>query len=355
MLHYALNMHPLCTVDLRKKNKTRRILSLHNDRFSSIENPHSRPIRTLELDKQEYRYLLSASQEGNICIYDTVENCSLSTVNASQEISSGGWFVYDTGLFFTAGLNIVLWDTNFMRPAMQFNFQDCVVHQAKMSQDLKIAAGTSSGEIAICDIRSGIVSHHLYGHRGDVSSIDWHPLNFNYIASGSFDKTIRIWDIRMGRTALIMNAKEVDIESGNSVTYAHDESVKNVCFSNSGLVMYSSALDRSICAWNSTTGERIKPLQIESRMKGSYSSINVCLDDQFLFLPSRSDVFIYDLENDSMIHSISTIADISAVLFEEHREFRIWTGDKYGNIVRYDSSTEENIRPVVSLSSEWID
>ena len=43
----------------------------------------------------------------------------------------------------------------------------------------------------------------LAGHHSDVSTVLWHP-NGDLLASGSDDRTIRLWDVRDGRPRRIL-------------------------------------------------------------------------------------------------------------------------------------------------------
>lgn len=41
------------------------------------------------------------------------------------------------------------------------------------------------------------------GHTSDVDMVRWHP-NCHYIASGSSDRTVRLWDVRTGECARLL-------------------------------------------------------------------------------------------------------------------------------------------------------
>jgi transcription initiation factor TFIID subunit 5 len=38
----------------------------------------------------------------------------------------------------------------------------------------------------------------MVGHQGDVDVVRWHP-NCQYLATGSCDRTVRLWDVASGR------------------------------------------------------------------------------------------------------------------------------------------------------------
>lgn len=43
---------------------------------------------------------------------------------------------------------------------------------------------------------------HAAGHQSDVDVVQWHP-NSHYIATGSSDRSIRLWDVRDSSTARV--------------------------------------------------------------------------------------------------------------------------------------------------------
>lgn len=43
----------------------------------------------------------------------------------------------------------------------------------------------------------------LVGHHSDVSTVRWHP-NSHYVATGSHDRTVRLWDVRDGKSQRIL-------------------------------------------------------------------------------------------------------------------------------------------------------
>jgi WD40 repeat protein len=68
-----------------------------------------------------------------------------------------------------------------------------------VSPDAKnVAVGNESGEIVIADLTSGEITQTLRGHINLITSIAYSP-DGRFLASGSYDGTIRIWD-RDGRT-----------------------------------------------------------------------------------------------------------------------------------------------------------
>lgn len=84
--------------------------------------------------------------------------------------------------------------------------------------------------------------HTYRGHKKVVRKIELFPSYGHLLLSGSFDSTVKIWDVYNKRTCMR--------------TYmGHSEGVNDVQFSNDGDCFISSSLDRHIKLWDTETGK----------------------------------------------------------------------------------------------------
>lgn len=90
------------------------------------------------------------------------------------------------------------------------------------------------------------------GHRGDVLAVAFHPSSNSIIASGSGDRTARIWDIS--------NPDRVTsrVLGGPDDPSRHTEEVYSVAFSPSGEELATSSLDNSVRIWDPRSGRMIR-------------------------------------------------------------------------------------------------
>lgn len=98
----------------------------------------------------------------------------------------------------------------------------------------------------------GELRQSLYGHEGEISAIAISP-NDDIIASGSLDKTIKIWHLKTGK--LLSNF------DSRLIWGAHTEGIFDLCFSPDGKTLASSSQDGKIRVWDLRTQDRPRTLK----------------------------------------------------------------------------------------------
>ncbi|MBI5628636.1 MAG: pentapeptide repeat-containing protein, partial [Candidatus Rokubacteria bacterium] len=81
---------------------------------------------------------------------------------------------------------------------VQLGVSNAVSSVAFHPDGMLIAAGSWDGSIRIYDVPAGKLRRVLAGHGGPVHSVAWHP-DGTKLASGSEDNTIRVWEASSGR------------------------------------------------------------------------------------------------------------------------------------------------------------
>src|SRR6266516_615038 len=78
------------------------------------------------------------------------------------------------------------------------------INQIAWSPDGRIlASGSKDKTIRLWDAKTGEARRTLKGHSDSILSVAWSP-DGRILASGSADKTIRLWDAQMGQTLLML-------------------------------------------------------------------------------------------------------------------------------------------------------
>jgi serine/threonine protein kinase len=124
------------------------------------------------------------------------------------------------------------------------------VNSVAFSPDGKIlASGSYDKTIKLWDVGTGREIYTLQGHSSYVNSIAFSP-DGKILASGSDDKTIKLWNVTT-------KARIRTIE-------AHSDSVRSVTFSPDSKILASGSSDKTIKLWDMRTGEQIRTLQAHS-------------------------------------------------------------------------------------------
>jgi WD40 repeat protein len=76
-------------------------------------------------------------------------------------------------------------------------------------------------------------THILSGHKKKVDSIQFHPTAANILASGSSDKTVKIWDIETGKELF-------------SVDNHHGDGITSISWNYNGSLLATVAKDKKI-------------------------------------------------------------------------------------------------------------
>jgi WD40 repeat protein len=104
----------------------------------------------------------------------------------------------------------------------------------------------SSGNVVLLYDQSGKIITTFRGHTTTIWSLSLHP-SFMSFATGSFEKTVRLWEFGKPRF--------VNQLSG------HEENNLAVCYSPCGRYLLSGSLDETIRVWDTKTGETIQVLR----------------------------------------------------------------------------------------------
>ena len=186
-------------------------------------------------------------------------------VSGSRKIIKGKYF-WNTDTYYG---EVIIWDANSGQILKTMKGHTDYAWSVCWSPDGKyLASGSWDKTVKIWDVNSGMCIRTLKGHYFDVYSVCWSP-DGKYLASGSRDANIIIWDANSG--------KELQTLEG------HSDSVFSVSWSPDGKYLASGSADRTIKIWDANSGERLQTL------KGHLAYVNsVCWSPDGKCLASSS-------------------------------------------------------------------
>ncbi len=298
---------------------------------------HTSFLSVLDFDACERRFLLAGGADGSVYIHDLADfggkkglpggkprlvahvgrsssHCHRQSVTAAQ------WLPHDLGVFVTGGGDGVVkfWDADRLLPADIYGLESgiCCLHLSPAAHQL-LAAGTVGSEyVRLVDARSGSTTHTLRGGMGHtkapVAACRWSIRDEHVLATGGFDGTVCLWDVRRGRSCLrsldynniaVPSRKSKGItkrKSGsNNVKdgrgVSHDGAVNGLAFSEDGLSLYSFGCDGRLRQWCMETGRNLKAKlprlinpAVSVRKSALHSNVSLLVSDFFLFVVTNS-------------------------------------------------------------------
>ena len=127
------------------------------------------------------------------------------------------------------------------RKAMSLKGHTSSVRSVAYSPDGKrIVSGSYDKTVKVWDAATGQDLLSLKGHTGGVSSVAYSP-DGKRIVSGSYDKTVKVWDAATGQELLSLKG--------------HMHSVASVAYSPDGKRIVSGSQDKTVKVWDAATGQ----------------------------------------------------------------------------------------------------
>ncbi|KAG8677869.1 hypothetical protein FPOAC1_003897 [Fusarium poae] len=236
-------------------------------------------------------------------------------------------------------------------PKVEANWDACLltleghsswVNSVVFSHDSKkVASGSHDKTIRIWDAETGECERELKGHTGHIYSVVFSH-DSKKVASGSDDKTIRIWDVETGECE-----RELEGDTGHiySVVLSHDS--KKVA---------SGSDDKTIRIWDAETGE------CERELKGHTSyiySVVFSHDSKKVASGSHDETIrIWDVETGECERELEGDTDwVSPVVFSHDskkvasgsydKTIRIWDAETGGCACEPDDDYTDDVYSVV--------
>lgn len=181
-----------------------------------------------------------------------------------------------------------------------------------------LVVGFIDSTIAVCDITEKILVTKLEGHSESVNAIAI-STNMKFIASGSSDNHIRVWEFRLGR---------------NQVLRGHRSSVDAIVITKDDKLLVSGGLDKTIRIWILLEGIEIGILTGHTDL---ISTISLSKNQHFLITGSKDHtVRAWDICTKREIALLGEVEkEITCITFFNNSRFAI-SGSTDGRICVWD-------------------
>ncbi|PWI64590.1 hypothetical protein PCL_09520 [Purpureocillium lilacinum] len=207
-----------------------------------------------------------------------------------------------------------------------------------------VASGSYDKTIKIWDAETGEVQRALAGHGEWVRSVALSP-DGKLVASGSDDKTIKIWDTATGEAQRTLVGHGSSVRSVTFSPDGHGSSVSSVAFSPNGKLVASGSYDKTIKIWDAETGEALRTLVGHG---GWVRSVTFSPDGKFVASGSDDNTIkIWDAATGEAQRTLAGHGySVSSVVFSPNCK-RVASGSYDNTIKIWDAATGEAQRTLV--------
>jgi WD40 repeat protein len=156
----------------------------------------------------------------------------------------------------------------------------------------------------------------LSGHQGEITAIAISP-DGGLIASGSTDKTIRLWSLQTGKLLYTWMGRSLRFSQG------HQDQITALVFSPNSQVLISSSADGTIKQWDLNSGELFSSLPSHG---WGVSAMALSPTEPLLVSGSEDGLMqLWDLETEELIASIAQLQQPITTLVIDSTGRTVWS------------------------------
>ncbi|KAI8648966.1 Vegetative incompatibility protein HET-E-1 [Fusarium keratoplasticum] len=200
---------------------------------------------------------------------------------------------------------------------------DSMVDSVAFSADSqRVASGSGDKTVKVWDTATGACLQTLEGHGDWVTSVAF-SADGQRVASGSGDKTVKVWDTATGACLQTLEG--------------HNDSVFSVAFSTDGQWLATGSGDKIVKVWDIATGAYVQTLE---GYNGSIFSVTFSTDGQWLASGSwDSTVKVWDTATGACVQTLEGHKDaVNSVVFSADSQW-LASGSRDKTVKVWDTAT----------------
>jgi guanine nucleotide-binding protein G(I)/G(S)/G(T) subunit beta-1 len=252
---------------------------------------HAQKVYSLDW-AEEKPYVVSASQDGRMVVWDCVTGCKMNAIPSSWTMACA--FSPDARFVSNGGMKNDITVYSLKEPegslSLTLKGHNGYISKLRYWDNKQLLSSSGDGTCMLWDLESGNSKITFEGHGGDVQSVAPFVAQ-NIFVSGSVDKTAKIWDVRNkacvqtfyeGHTMDVNDAqffpngnaivtacddgklRLFDLRAGRMMSEYTDSQIKpgvsSVAFSLSGRLIFSGHDDFTCRVWDTLYGELLTTL-----------------------------------------------------------------------------------------------
>lgn len=321
---------------LRRLVLRRQLRRVALDERRDVLSVHRAAVSSVEFDAFGGRFLLSASGDGVVALYDMEQFARsgaaivahgaqrvvrpVSFASTSTYVTRAAWYMHDRDAFLTSALNgkLSVWSTAVFRAELDLELGEQIRAMALPSAragHLLVAAALESRVVRLCDLRSGATTQTIAGHTAAINDLLWLPSDRHLLATCADDRTVRVWDVRRSGQLATLDQYVVDASrvpargdtgagAGSSlfaralVPSAHNAPVKCMCVSPDGQRLYTMGNEEVLRCWD-TVHFANSLVHFEGSLLGMQQFAKMrCTDaGDCLLVPQGSKLHVFDAQS----------------------------------------------------------